>query len=110
MLGNCRVEVLAADGKTYTAKIRGSMRGNRCRISRTDIVLLSLRSFEDDTKEKLKCDIIHKYLDYEVKDLIKFQELAHDYVYDGKENNVEAEDEFGFEFTNEVKEDDIDNI
>ena len=104
MLGNCRVEILGADGKTYTGTIRGSMRGNRCRINRADIVLVSLRSFENDKKEKLKCDIIHKYLDYEVKDLIKLEELTHDYVYEGKDNNEEDEDNLGFDFTNDEEE------
>ena len=118
MLGNCRVEILGADGKTYTGTIRGSMRGNRCRINRSDIVLISLRTFENEKKEKLKCDIIHKYLDYEVKDLIKLEELTHEYVYEGKENNEEEEENtIGFEFTNEeenkneiMNDEDIDNI
>ena len=117
MLGSCRVEVLGADGNTYTGTIRGSMRGNRCRINRADIVLVSLRTFENNKKEKLKCDIIHKYLDYEVKDLIKLEELTHDYVYEGKENKEEEEDTLGFEFTNEetketneMNDDEIDQI
>ena len=54
---------------------------------------------------------------YKRQDLIKLEELTHDYVYEGKENKEEEEDTLGFEFTNEetketneMNDDEIDQI
>jgi translation initiation factor 1A len=62
MLGNSRVETLCiADGRTRLCKIRGSL---RVWIQVGDIVLISLRDFEDT-----KADVIWKYTADEAKKL-----------------------------------------
>lgn len=58
MMGNGRVRVLCADTKVRVGRIRGSMRkyGNKTLIERGDMVIASLRDFDDD-----RVDIVHKY-------------------------------------------------
>ena len=63
ILGDCRVMVYTFDGKERVAKIRGSFK-KRVWIREGDVVLVGLRSFEDD-----KCDIIHRYHPDEVRKL-----------------------------------------
>ena len=55
MLGNGRVEAYCMDGKKRLGHIRGKMR-KRVWVNQGDIVLVSLREFQDD-----KCDVILKY-------------------------------------------------
>jgi len=47
MLGNCRLRLDCIDGKTRLGKIRGAIR-KKSWISANDVVLVSLREFEDD--------------------------------------------------------------
>jgi translation initiation factor 1A len=62
MLGNSRVETLCiADGRTRQCKIRGSL---RVWIQAQDIVLISLRDFQDE-----KADVIWKYTADEARKL-----------------------------------------
>jgi translation initiation factor 1A len=62
MLGNSRVETLCiADGRTRQCKIRGSL---RVWIQAQDIVLISLRDFQDT-----KADVIWKYTADEARKL-----------------------------------------
>ena len=61
VLGNCRFELLSLDdNKTRIGHMRGKLR-KRAWTSVEDIVLISLREFQED-----KCDIIHKYKNEEV--------------------------------------------
>jgi translation initiation factor 1A len=60
MLGNGRVEAQCFDGTKRLAHIRGKMR-KKVWINQGDIVLLSLRDFQDD-----KADVIVKYTPDEV--------------------------------------------
>ena len=69
LLGNCRLEVQCFDSKTRLGNIRGSMR-KKVWIKVNDIVLVSLRDFEDG-----KCDIIHKYETKEVNRLKFLDEI-----------------------------------
>ena len=62
--------VTCNDGKERLGKIRGSMR-NKVWINTNDIVLVSVRSFQDT-----KVDIIHKYSDGDVRQLNKTNELS----------------------------------
>lgn len=68
-LGSCRFEIFGMDGKTYLGVARGKMR-KKIWINLNNIVLFSYRNFEDD-----KIDIIHKYNEDEVKQLIKLKEI-----------------------------------
>jgi len=72
MLGNGRVSALCADGETRMARIRGSMRkaGGKVIISKQDLIIVSLREYEDD-----KADVIHKFNNDEVHDIIKWNLL-----------------------------------
>ena len=65
MLGSSRVEVQCADMKKRLCLIRGKLK-NRVWIRPGDLVLVSLRDFEDD-----KGDVILKYHPFEHKELIK---------------------------------------
>jgi len=69
-LGNNRLMVKCfSDGIDRVCTIRGSMR-KKIWINKNDIVLVSLRDFQDD-----KADIIHKYDESDVKKLKKMNEI-----------------------------------
>ncbi|EPZ33930.1 nucleic acid-binding protein [Rozella allomycis CSF55] len=72
MLGNARVELSCFDGKKRQGHIRGKMR-KKVWIGTGDIVLCSLRDFQDD-----KCDIIAKYFPDEARQLVAEGELPDD--------------------------------
>ena len=55
MLGNGRLEAYCFDGTKRLAIIRGKLQ-KKCWINQGDIILLSLRDFQDD-----KADVIYKY-------------------------------------------------
>ncbi len=61
MLGNGRIEAQCFDGEKRLAHIRGKMR-KKVWINQGDIILLSLRDFQDD-----KADVIVKYTVEEVR-------------------------------------------
>lgn len=78
-LGNCRFTVLCTNHKNKSGKdddntkqriahIRGSLK--RVRMHVDDLVLVSVRPYQDD-----KCDIVHKYFDFEVEKLKRQGEL-----------------------------------
>ncbi|BGP50989.1 Translation initiation factor 1A [Rhodotorula kratochvilovae] len=69
MLGNGRVEAMCFDGEKRLAHIRGKMR-KKVWINQGDIVLLSLRDFQDD-----KADVIQKYSADEARKLKQYGEL-----------------------------------
>ena len=69
MLGDCRVDCLCSDGIHRIAHIRGKFR-KRIWISTGDIILLSLREFQDE-----KADVIHKYTSDEASSLIQLNEI-----------------------------------
>lgn len=96
LLGNLRLKIKCIDGKERLGKIRGSIR-KRCWITIGDVVLVSLREFEDE-----KCDVLHKYSGDHIKKLVKFGEIPEslttvDKVAEIDENiikdSVEFEDE-----------------
>jgi translation initiation factor 1A len=75
-LGNGRFEVNCYEDingdfvmKSRVCLVRGSMR-KRVWINMGDIVLISLRTFQDS-----KADIMYKYEDYEINDLIKLNQI-----------------------------------
>lgn len=85
-LGNNRMLVKCFDGKERICTIRGSMR-KKIWISKNDIVLVSLREFQDD-----KADIIYKYDNSEVRKLKILDELKID------DKNKEENEENFFDF------------
>jgi translation initiation factor 1A len=96
MLGGGRLEVYCFDGQTRLAHIRGKMR-KKVWINQGDIVLLSLRSFQDD-----KCDVILKYTPDEARALKSCKEIPEG----AKINEAEftggpSVDECAFEFEND---------
>lgn len=74
ILGNCRMELEAQDGRKYMGIIRGKMR-KRVYIKNRDLVLVSLRDFQDN-----KVDIIHKYGYSEILYLVRKHEIRNDFV------------------------------
>lgn len=69
MLGNGRLEALGFDGEKRLAHIRGKLR-KKVWINNGDIILLSLREFEDG-----KADVIQKYTPDEARALKQYGEL-----------------------------------
>ena len=61
--GNCRFDLICFDGKERMGILCGKMR-KRTFVNNRDVVLVSLRDFQDD-----KCDIIYKYNDSQVLQL-----------------------------------------
>lgn len=70
--GRCRC-LFSQDGVERLCIIRGNMRKRSVnRILKGDLVLVSLRDFQDD-----KADIIHLYNHDEVRSLISYNEIEH---------------------------------
>lgn len=85
LLGDCRLRVVCWDKKERLAIIRGKLR-KRCWISKSDLVLIALREFEDD-----KCDVIQKYDSEQVKALVKKGEFTNGFAKNG--NIIAFEDD-----------------
>lgn len=72
VLGNGRCRCLCSDAVNRLCIIRGTMRkGQMNRIVKSDIVLVSLRDFQDS-----KADIIHVYTTDEVRSLQSYGEIT----------------------------------
>lgn len=89
MLGNGRLEAMCFDGEKRLAHIRGKMR-KKVWINNGDIILLSLREFEDG-----KADVIQKYTPDEARSLKQHGELP--------EATKISEDAFGEDEGDEVE-------
>ena len=99
-LGNCRCETIDPNKNTRIGIIRGSMR-KKIWIKTDDIVLLSLRDYQND-----KADIILKYSKDEVRFLQTQNEIPHDFC-----NSLQENDTHNILFDNDVEFDfDIDDI
>ena len=94
MYGGGRCEVYVMDGQIRTGTIRGSMQNRKRRvwINKEDIVLVSLRNFENK-----KCDIVHKYTDEEVRVLRKKGHLPDKRLQDDDSENDDDSDNIIFE-------------
>ena len=90
-LGNCRFEVECWDKKKRLAHVRGKLK-KRCWCNKGDLVLVSLRDFQDD-----KCDIIQKYSDEQRDVLIRKNEITESFAKDGKTFSNEYEDNISYE-------------
>ena len=105
MLGNGRLEALGFDGEKRLAHIRGKLRKKE-RINNGDIILLSLREFEDG-----KADVIQKYTPDEARALKQYGELPEA----TKINEMETfgEDEGGeieFQEASDEEDEDLDDL
>eukprot|EP00608_Synchroma_pusillum_P006894 CAMPEP_0198425644 /NCGR_PEP_ID=MMETSP1452-20131203/4693_1 /TAXON_ID=1181717 /ORGANISM="Synchroma pusillum, Strain CCMP3072" /LENGTH=144 /DNA_ID=CAMNT_0044146003 /DNA_START=111 /DNA_END=545 /DNA_ORIENTATION=+ len=69
MLGDGRCDIYCFDGQARKGLIRGTMR-RRVWINVGDIILVSLREFQDD-----KADVIHKYSTEEARVLKQQREI-----------------------------------
>ena len=92
--GNCRFTVMCFDGKERMAIMCGAMR-KRNFVNMKDVVLVSLRDFQDD-----KCDIIDKYDENQVRKLKEMNQVP-DSIKLTDENEYFDEDD-GIEFVNEL--------
>ena len=100
LLGNCRLELKCIDGKTRLGVIRGNMR-KKVWMKVNDIVLVSLRPFEDT-----KCDVLFKYETREVKRLKILGEIPENVKIE-EENEVEKD--IGVDFTDGEDDDEDEN-
>jgi translation initiation factor 1A len=102
--GNSRFEVKCFDGKNRTAHAPGSLKRNKIFVKVNDVIIVSLRSFDDS-----KCDILYTYNTREVKELKKLGEIPSDVALD---ENKSSEKDIGFDFEEqtEIKDLDIDLI
>jgi len=103
MLGNGRLEAQCFDGEKRLAHIRGKMR-KKVWINQGDIVLLSLRDFQDD-----KADVIVKYTADEARNLKAYGELPENAKINETDNFGEEDGDCIFDFGDEG-EVDIDDI
>ena len=88
MLGNSRCEVQCIDGAKRLARIRGKMK-NTVWIKIGDYVLVGLREFQDE-----KCDIIHKYMDEEIRNLRSYGEIPEENVVVTKDEDDDCTFDF----------------
>ena len=95
-LGNCRLEVLMDDENTKLAIIPGRFR-KKVWIQVNDVLLVSIRDFQSD-----KVDVIHKYIQDEVKTLVSYGEISDKWLNnDHQEQDDDDKVDFGIESSNE---------
>ncbi|KAI8997604.1 eukaryotic translation initiation factor 1A, Y-chromosomal [Pilobolus umbonatus] len=92
MLGNGRVEAQCFDGVKRLALIRGKLR-KKVWINQGDIVLLSLRDFQDE-----KADVIQRYNPDEARQLKSYGELPDNAKINETDNNFGGEEDDDVEF------------
>ena len=100
LLGNCRLECKCIDGKTRLCHIRGTMTKKKIWILVNDLILVSIREFEDS-----KCDALYKYTPKEVNRLKMLGEIPESINI----NDVEKQDDkndIGIDFDEEGDDDD----
>lgn len=109
LLGNGTATVACFDGRDRLGIICGRMK-NRVWIQVGDILLVSLREFEDGGK---KCDVIYKYFSEEAKQLKAMGELPDTTVIEDKpqeEEDIQLVWEEGEQDQEEEEEDDDDDL
>ena len=92
MLGNGRLEAFCFDGKTRQCHIRGKMM-KKVWINKDDIVLISLRNFQDG-----KADVIHKYNPDEIMELKAKNHLPNKGQLNNKNDDDSDDDDVAFTF------------
>ena len=104
LLGNGTATISCFDGKTRLGIVCGRMR-NRVWIKVNDIILVSLREFEDGGK---KCDIIHKYFPEEAKELKAQKEIPENTVIEDRPAGEEGIDDINLKFDSDEEEEGYD--
>ena len=106
LLGNCRCSVLCVDGVERLAHIRGTMTKKKQWVKVGDLVLVSLREFEQN-----KCDVIYLYTLKEARRLKLLGELPNDIKINENINLLEKEDEedIGIDIIDEDEEKEMEN-
>jgi translation initiation factor 1A len=96
-LGNCRFTVMCFDGKERMATMCGGMK-NRKFVNQNDIVLVSLRDWQDS-----KCDIIENY-DENLTRKLKDKGLVPDSIKldVDKQYSSDDDDNMGFVFSTDI--------
>lgn len=94
MLGNGRLLAKCSDNRDRLCHIRGKFR-KRVWINVDDIILLGLRSFEDD-----KADVIHKFTADEARMLQAYDELPESWSLGG-DHEAEDDDDDTLAFNND---------
>ena len=93
-LGNKRFDVHFFDGKNRLAHARGNLKKKKVFVKVGDVILVSLREFED-----AKCDILYVYNPKEIKRLKNVGEIPNTVVEDisvqPEENDIGVD--FGYE-------------
>lgn len=98
VLGNCRFRLMCWDKKERLGILRGKMK-KRQWVQRGELVLASLREFQDD-----KCEIIQKYTGDQAKVLLKHNLVSEAFLKDGSTfDNDESN-------SNNPFEDDVDDV
>ena len=109
LLGNCRCTVSCIDGVERLAHIRGTMTKKKQWIKAGDIILVSLREFEQN-----KCDVIYLYTLKEGRKLKSLGELPENVKINENLDLLEKEneDDLGIDIIedNEDVDDDEDNL
>lgn len=110
VLGSCRFRVICWDKKERLGVLRGKMR-KRQWVNRSELVLVSLREFQDD-----KCEIIQKYTLDQANILKDNNLISEAFIKDGStfdnddnENNIYDKDDIDI-LTNNDDESDINNV
>lgn len=104
MLGNSRVSANCFDGVVRIAHIRGNLR-KKAWMSQGDIILVSLRDFQDD-----QCDVLHKYNLDEARTLKQQGELPENAkIYETDNFGFEDDEDVNFEFGAEDEEEEDDD-
>lgn len=86
MLGNCRLLAKSIDSlNEKLCIIRGSMRGKQSRISVGDVILISIRDYQDN-----KFDIIHKYESDDIRKLETLEKIKFNFD-NTNDNNIDFE-------------------
>ena len=100
-LGNCRFTVMCFDGKERMATMCGGMK-NRKFVNQNDIVLVSLRDWQDS-----KCDIIENY-DENLTRKLKEKGLVPDSIKldVDKQYSSDDEDNMGFVISTDIPDSD----
>jgi len=89
VLGGRRLEIQCMDGEKRQCIIRGAMR-NRVYVNVNDLVLVSIREFQNGTG-----DILHKYMPDEVRSLISYKEIPDTTHIQEDDTTVFAHDDEG---------------
>jgi len=95
VFGNSRYEANCFDGKVRLAHARGSLKKKKVFVKLGDVVIVSLREFED-----AKCDIIHVYNQKEIKELKKLGEIPESITEDMIDKTEEPD--IGVDITNDL--------